>query len=451
MILVNQETEKRIKTIWDNYVADKKVLDKNGNEIVEIDSSRLETIKTLKEIIDDFLNGRYNVYEFKTAVDSLNKRNNYWGFTATKGQMYFNQLVRNSEAHIDKFTLLLKECLKQPKSLSEAKNKISKLEEYSASIFYKAADKRKAPNPASVGYFLSYFWQIQDWQSWPIIYTSLINAFETLAIWEHKKQQDDAYEYFYNLYEEIKLVLSKHSGQSVSNWQAEHAFWNFNGNPNKVTPAKKKSELAKDDFDKKKEKEDSRPALTASFELSDYLIPKVARLTDLGNEVSMSSSSKGAEYERLVAEIFKQLDFEVELLGQGKGRNPDAIIKVREDNTAFIVDAKAYSSGYNMGLDDRAIREYINYYCPKLAKDGYRKIGFIIVSNSFKSDLSSFINEITWNTEIKRFVLLTSDALLYFLAYKTKDRLSVSTIIESLISLSSPILSTSVIQEFDDI
>lgn len=103
----------------------------------------------------------------------------------------------------------------------------------------------------------------------------------------------------------------------------------------------------------------------------------------------------------MVAEIFKFLDFHVELLGQGKGRNPDAILKFREENTAFIVDAKAYGNGYTLGLDDRAIKEYINYHCPKLQREGYKKIGFIIVSNSFRSGFDSFINDVTWNTGIK--------------------------------------------------
>lgn len=95
--------------------------------------------------------------------------------------------------------------------------------------------------------------------------------------------------------------------------------------------------------------------------MSDYLIPKVSRLVELGNKTEKYASAKGSEYEKLVAEIFKQLDFEVEILGQGSGRNPDAIIKLREENTAFLVDAKAYSNGYSLGIDDRAIKEYINF------------------------------------------------------------------------------------------
>ncbi|WMJ72211.1 restriction endonuclease FokI C-terminal domain-containing protein [Cytophagaceae bacterium ABcell3] len=185
--------------------------------------------------------------------------------------------------------------------------------------------------------------------------------------------------------------------------------------------------------------------------LSDYLIPKVSKLIELGNQTDKSASSKGSEYEKLVAEIFKQLDFEVEILGQGSGRNPDAILRLREENTAFIVDAKAYTNGYSLGVDDRAIKEYINHYCPKLQKEGYKKIGFIIVSNSFKSNFDSFINEITWNTDIKRFILLTSEALLYLLAYKTKDRLGLSTIIESIIGFGNPVEAQNIIQEFDDV
>jgi hypothetical protein len=188
-----------------------------------------------------------------------------------------------------------------------------------------------------------------------------------------------------------------------------------------------------------------------NFEITDYIIPKVAKLVELGNQTEKSGSLKGREFEKLVSEIFKLLDFEVEILGQGSGRNPDAIIKFREENTAFLVDAKAYSRGYNLGIDDRAIKEYISFYCPKLQKEGYKKIGFIIVSNSFKSNLDHFINEVTWNTDIKRFVLITSEALLYLLAYKTKEKLSLSMIVESIIGFGNIVTVQHIIEEFVDI
>jgi len=443
--MIKQDKIKLIQPIWDNYIkTNKLVLDTKGNEIPNIDDSRKEAIEHIKQIVSQFQANTLNIYEFKTSIDSFNKRNNLWGFTATKGQMFFNQLVKNSESKIDKLTELLKTCISKPNHLDEALSKIESLENYCLSIFSKAKDKRKVPKPGSVGYFLSYFWQIQDHRAWPILYTSLINAFTELEIWEEKANQKESYAFFYQLNEEIKKVLKEHSKKEITNWDAEHAFWNFKGNPNKPESKKKEPKIV--DVE-----EETVISINASFELSDYLIPKVAKLIELGSQTDKSASSKGSDYEKLVAEIFKQLDFEVEILGQGSGRNPDAILRLREENTAFIVDAKAYTNGYSLGVDDRAIKEYINHYCPKLQKEGYKKIGFIIVSNSFKSNFDNFINEITWNTDIKRFILLTSEALLYLLAYKTKDRLGLSTIIESIIGFGNPVEAQNIIEEFDDV
>lgn len=446
--MIPSEKIEKIKSIWDTFeTSDQRVLDTKGNELPNIDESRLEAISDIKVFMDSFISGEIDVYEFKTNIDSYNKRNNYWGFTATKGQMFFNQLVKSSEQQIEKLSSLLKEVISEPESLKQALEKVEALETYCNNIFLKAKDKRKVPNPGSVGYFLSYFWQIYDHKRWPIMYTSLTLAFQEIEIWENQQTQKDGYEFFYKLNEEIKSILKTHAGRDISNWAAEHAFWKFKGNPNKPDkPVTKKKEIVE-----KNENEETQLRIIANFELSDYLIPKVSKLVDLGNQTDKSASAKGTEYEKLVAEIFKLLDFDVEVLGQGSGRNPDAIIKLREENTAFLVDAKAYSNGYSLGVDDRAIKEYINFYCPKLQKEGYKKIGFIIVSNTFKSNFDSFINEITWNTDIKRFILLSSEALLYLLAYKTKDRLNLSTMIESLIGFPNPVTAQNIIEEYDDI
>lgn len=442
---INKETIQQISLIWRNYLqSNKKVFDTKGNELPDIDNQRLSAIKDIRDFIDQFTSGFINVYEFKTTVDSYNKRNNLWGFTATKGQMFFNQLVKNNENNLEVLTTLLKETITLPNNLDSALAKIEKLEVFCKNIFLKSPDRRKAPNPGSVSYFLSYFWQVQDAETWPILYTSLINSFAELGIWRDLNNQKDSYKYFFELNNTIKDILTEIAGKPISNWDAEHAFWNFKGNPNRLPTEKQGtleiSEPIKEDI----------ISVTSSFNLQDYLIPKVATLIELGQN-NERGSAKGSAFEKLVAEIFKLLDFEVEILGQGSGRNPDAIVRFREDNTAFILDAKAYSNGYSLGIDDRAIREYINHHCPKLYKEGYKKIGFIIISNSFRSNFDSFINEITWNTDIKRFVLLTSEALLYILAYKTKDRVPLTTIVELLIGMANPVTSASVIEKFADV
>ncbi|MCK6649054.1 MAG: restriction endonuclease [Bacteroidia bacterium] len=451
--MIPLKIQQQIVSIWDKYIADNKiVLDTKGNDLQDIDSKRLEAITTLKIIVQDFISGEIDIAEFKTDIDSFNKQNNFWGFTSIKGQMFFNLLLKTSdtEEQNQKLTKLLKQCVAEPANLPDALSKIEKLDKYVSDIFNKAPDKRKAPNPGSVCYFLSYFWQIHNNQVWPVMYSSMIVSFTDIGLWQEAKTQKESYENFYNLNEEIKQILSKHTNKVISNWEAEHSFWNFRtvkgSTPKKGTATKeqKPTEVAK---------EVPISALAeASFDIYDYLPRVVANLIELGSETESSSSAKGSRYERAVCEVFKQLGFTVQQLGQGTGREPDLIAIHKEDNVAFIVDAKAYANGYMMGAsDERAIKEYINHYCPKLKKEGIQRIGFIIVSNAFKSNFEEYINDVTWKTDIKRFVLLSSDALLHLLAYRIKDQKTLAEVVDTIISLGTSITAKDIIQQFDDI
>jgi hypothetical protein len=450
--MIAQNIQQQIISIWDKYIIDnKKVVDTKGNDLEDIDSKRIEAIVTLKVIIEDFASGAIDIAEFKTDIDSFNKQNNYWGFTSIKGQMFFNLLLKTSESEEQnkKLTKLLKECISEPKDIVDALNKVDAMDKHTSAIFNNVPDKRKAPNPGSVGYFLSYFWQIHNHDRWPVMYSSMIVSFTDIGLWTEQVTHREAYNTFYNLNEEIKKILSVHAGKSITNWDAEHSFWNF-----RTVTAYPKQQLK----DKKETLVSSGEEIVtafkeASFNIYDYLPPITAKLIGLGNQTETSGALKGSNYEKTVVEVFKQLGFsEVLHLGQGKGNEPDIIIKHRVEGAAFIIDAKGYSNGYNLSVaDDRAIRDYISRNCAKLNNEGIRKIGFIIVSNSFKTDLDSFINDITWNTDIKRFKLLTSDALLHLLAYKLKGAIQMQDIIDSLISFGNVISHTDIIQKFDDI
>ena len=95
-VKITKEAEKKIISIWDGYIAsDQVVLDTKGKELDAIDTSRRKAIVEIAALIEGFQKGDLNINEFKSALDGYNKRNNFWGFTATKGQMFFNQLVKN--------------------------------------------------------------------------------------------------------------------------------------------------------------------------------------------------------------------------------------------------------------------------------------------------------------------------------------------------------------------
>ena len=110
--MLDQTVQQQLKNIWDNYKAQgQRVLDTKGREFDNIDKSRLAAIEEIKRMINSFLQGKLSLPEFKTNLDSYNKQNNYWGFTAAKGQMFFNLLTRSSEKDPGSFVSLAKNAI----------------------------------------------------------------------------------------------------------------------------------------------------------------------------------------------------------------------------------------------------------------------------------------------------------------------------------------------------
>lgn len=469
---MDEFSKKQIIEIWVEHLkANHFVTDNNGHLVNNIDNSRLEAIEVIKVIIRDFINEDITIYEFKAALDIFNRHNNLWNFSAKMGQMYFNQLLKSNEQNIDKLAALLKTVIAEPKDLKDAFKKIEELEKFTNAIFLVAEDKRKVPYPGSVGYFLSYFWQVHNPNKWPIIYSSLISGFREIGIWKDQTSQKANYDFFYHLNEDIKGVLKEYSKKDISNWDVEHTFWNFKYS-NLINPTivvepeeatvmrnvKAPSPVEKTNSEDKTNSAEKTPPLetvkpiaaanlSVKFDVYDYLIPKVARLF----EFSQADCKQDiALYEQTVAEAFKQLDFEITILPQGVRKNPYCLVKFREENLAFIVDTKSDSEIYFNTTDDRALKEAINDHCNDLKREGYKKVGFILVSPSFNQNRSEFVNYISWNTDIKKMMFLTSDALLYLLAYKIKNKIRLASLIERLVSLSIMVTPQTVINEFEE-
>jgi hypothetical protein len=267
--MLSEETQSEITSIWDKFIeTNKTVLDTRGRVINDIDQRRLIAIEDIKGMIAAFIEGKVSIDEFKTSLDGYNKRNNLWGFSAIKGQMFFNQLTKSSEQNRPELVALLKRLIAEPRNLFEASGKLDELESFIRGIYLTAKDKRKVPNPGSIGYFLSYFWQIHDHQEWPIIYTSLTRAFSDLGIWQDHPSQKETYEAFYQLNDDIKGILKQHAHREIDNWDVEHAFSQLSGIP--ASTSEKSKKTVAPPFDQSDEVQ-----VSSSFELSDYLIPKV--------------------------------------------------------------------------------------------------------------------------------------------------------------------------------
>src|SRR5690606_8949907 len=114
--MINNDKRKQVIRIWTSYIANNNAnLDTNGNVYDDIDRKRLEAIETLKMIVGDFLVDRIDLAEFKTDIDSFNKKNNLWGFTSIKGQMFFNLLVKTADDQNEsELTSILKKGVSEP-------------------------------------------------------------------------------------------------------------------------------------------------------------------------------------------------------------------------------------------------------------------------------------------------------------------------------------------------
>ncbi|MCC6817539.1 MAG: hypothetical protein IT245_01430 [Bacteroidia bacterium] len=452
--MFNEKLKKQIIEVWNNHVsAIKTDKDEEGNAINTIDDSRLHAIEVVKIIMQNFLKGDFNVLEFKNALDSYNKHNNLWGFTARMGQMYFNLLIKTNEQNIDKLTLLLRELIVEPRNLRDALSKIDTLEKFTQGIYSKAKDKHNAPYPGAVGFFLSYFWQMYNHQKWPILYNTLMSAFKELGVWEDQKTQKETYEAYYRVYNEIKDTVEEVSTRIISFWDIEHAFWNFKLKPvHKPIAVSKSNEaaspIAKTDVTSKvaAELHDTKEPNEA-IDIREYIIPRLSRLLE-EEQKQADTPANLPNFASMVAETFAQLDFDVLTMDTKGYNNPLAVLKFREENIAFLVDAQEDSNDY-FNIDRRIVKDYINNQCQILRREGYKKIGYFVISKNFESHYQDFVSYIQWNTEVKKMTLLSAEALLYILAYKIKHRAPLISLIEKVSGFSMQVGTHNIANELD--
>lgn len=432
--LSNKQKDELMK-FWKSYEKSGfRVQDLKGNEFTSDEFSKLrnESIVEIKKLIRNYLSKKDELKVFKSALDSYNKRHNYWGFAAMKGQMFFNQLWNSSEGDHKILDEKLKEVITQPKDINEALEKIDSLEQLVLKLSNKIEDRRKAPKAGSVAYFLSYFWQIEDSDKFPIFYTSLLDSLSDLGLWPEFERQSEAYAYFFNLMNGIKSFLESQTKSSLHHWDVEHCFWKDRTDSGANSPA----QPAKGNEAQVTEKEalvTKSPVEKSISTIYDYIPPIVSDLIEAGAMKGDTRAVKGVTYEKKIATMFRMLDFEVDKLGQGKGREPDGIITYRQENIAFIYDAKVRENGYSIGVDDRAIKEYIEQYHNQLDKKGYKKIGFLIISSEFNGNAEETIDELTIETPIKRIALVKSEALLHLLSHKLSSGISTSEIAKFLL------------------
>lgn len=370
------------------------------------DQQRVQIIeRDLKPLLDGYLEGRIALSEFKSKVDSINKRNSgLWGFKGIKGQMFFNMVV-NVADDPGECDQEIKTALAVPSSEQIAASRLRSFISYVNRLGERwveaGKDRRGIPKIGSIPFFVSYFWQILERNTWPIYYTNSVQQMTDLNLWQPSGDLAEDYLTFKHLHEELAELFTRESGQKFDLYRVEHVFWYRRSRPPIPTPtpipAVKGGSL-----------------LPASYvpPIIDVL-PRMALNEPVLIEAARNSgTSLERAFEKYINAAFTILGYKAELLGMGKGRVPDGLALAHDENYAILWDAKIRANGYSMGTDDRTIREYITTQSRELKRRrSMRNIYYLIISSSFIDDYDDAIRSIKMETDVNEVILMETEAL----------------------------------------
>lgn len=395
----------------------------------EWDRQRVEIIENeILPLLDRYLAEEITMPEFKRKVDGINKQNELWGFRGIKGQMFFNMVVKiaDDEAEFDRE---LKAAIKVPNDEKMASNRINAFSSFIKRIGDHHVElgrtKHGVPKLGSVPFFLSYFWQIQQRDIWPVFYTSSVNGMTDMNLWRPTADLATDYVMYKHIHEELARIFSKETTRDFELYGVEHVFWFKSGKPYVperptvvvATPAKQPS-AAKSDIGAR--------ALNRLPE--SYVPPVVAILPSMAaNEPGLDEMAKESgtslvrAFEKGINAAFKILGYETKLLGQGQGRVPDGQALAVDDSYAILWDAKVRSDSYSMGTDDRTIKEYIVTQSRELKRRrGFRNIYYFVISSEFADDYDEAIRSLKMETDVNEVCLVEADALVVMVDAKMR-------------------------------
>jgi hypothetical protein len=398
----------------------------------DLDEKRLSLIKAqLLPKVSAFLAGDLPLPDFKTQVDRINKQNELWGFKGIKGQMFFN-LLYNGRVDDGELVAELKAAIAIPVDNDVAKSRIRNFSSYvrriGESIEAAGGSKASRPKQSSVPFFLTYFWQLQAPERWPVYYTNSVQVLTDLNLFQPTDDIADSYIAYTALHFKLQEIFAAEAKRPFTLYDVEHVWWYLRWQKHPVNT-------------------DDAPApadqIAASLLISEhgvtllpdsYVPPIVAIIPRLAaHDPTLESAAKASgtsiarALEKNVHVALTMLGYESQLLGQGQGRVPDGLALARDHSYAILWDAKVRQNSYSMGTDDRTIRDYITTQSRELKKRHHlRNLYFAIISSSFQDDFDELIRGIKMETDISEVCLLESDVVPAMVEAKLRDPNQVS-------------------------
>lgn len=429
-ILDETQTARAIKAMeaYLSATPDKNTKKTPEQEGAELDQRRRALIADrLMPVLIKFFDGSMSLTEFKPEIDRINKQNELWGFKGIKGQMFFN-LIYNACLDESELTSELKSAMACPADESATKSRIRNFASYVRRIGddHVAAGNSKAsrPKPSSIPFFLSYFWQVQEPDKWPVFYTNSVQVLSDLNLYQQGDDLAEAYVTYYRLHFELRDVFSKRAGRPFTLYDVEHVWW-------QVGQERQAAQQIATIPSVQPEATSIKPApILDPHQLPDSYVPPIVSIIPrlAFNDGSLEAAAKASgtsvprALEKSVHAAFTILGFETQLLGQGQGRIQDGLSVANDYSYAILWDSKARQNGYSMGTDDRTIREYITTQSREIKRRRHlRNLYYVLVSSGFKDEFDDLIRGLKMETEISEVVLVEAEALVVMVDAKLRD------------------------------
>jgi hypothetical protein len=466
MKLTDKQSDQVI-AVWNSYAESggKYVYPATGYSHLVLDQHRLEIIPEIRKHIDKFINGSSTIDEFKTGIVEANKKNLLWGFQGLNGQTFFEAVAKSSvETNLQaELNNLFKETLPSPVNTDFAVNNIRTFSKFVLSLAKGSADLLSVPRTGAIPYFLSYFWQIQKPETWPIYYTSLVGELNTLDIWSPAGDIALNYGEFCELNGDLLDLIETRANRKIKLWDLEHAFYHsailrdsqavreppapVEAPLEKAVAAVPKQNLREDTptvrmrrktgqtshiekktghaprSEAKPIKEEARPSYSES-----YIPPVVALLPALAvndSQAAAQCAAAGKSVEKVFEErldtLFRMLGYEIRTPERGNARGPAGIAACGEHHYAIIYDARISRQGYALESEADKLRDYIIRTGDKLYKQNFRMIYYMVISSAFSGEIDSATRSLKIETGLNEVILAEVKALLQLLEMKMRD------------------------------
>ena len=180
---------------------------------------RNAALPAIQSAVERFLSGRDDVHAFRHEIDHLSKAAGHWGFRGT-GQMFFNMIVKATDsAHV---TAALQAALPPPTDDDHCRRKFEAFHEFVAGAQETADDHGAAkPQFGYAPFFLSFFWEAAERETWPIYYPMTRKVLAECGLWDESGSMADRYLRF-------RDVMARLRGELVTDqWGAESVLFHM--------------------------------------------------------------------------------------------------------------------------------------------------------------------------------------------------------------------------------